>query len=364
LKLKNHLKEISVLLTASGSLATPSIINCLKNNYEQRKVKVVCSDIVDQPVIHYMAHHFHLLPKGNSQKYIECLIKLCKKEKIDVVLPCSGSEISSISKNLDLLKSNKIIPAVSDFDTIKITMDKFAVFQLLKKHKIPQPKTFLIHNRKEFDKALEFLGYPKKPVCFKPSKFNSSGGGRGFRIIRNNNSIQDIILNQKPGSVEIDYETSLRLFQNKNLELLVMEYLPSHEYSVHILAKNGKTIYCVPFHKKRTIYGQSFECKVLANDECTTISKKIVKILNFNYNVNLQFKLSERGRPKLMEINPRIGGGTSVPAAAGVNLPYLSVKLALGENLPPKKIIYKTTMLRHWKELFVRNSKKYSQSTF
>lgn len=363
MKLKNHLKEISVLLTASGAPSSTSYIDCLKNNYEQRKVNVVSTDIVDQPIMHYKADNFHLLPKGNSKKYIESLIKLCKKENISVVLPCSDSEVFTISKNLDLLKSKKIIVAVSGFDTIKKIMDKFSVFQLLKEHKIPQPRSVLVHNRKEFDKALELLGFPKKPVSFKPSKYTSSGGGRGFRILRSNNSIQDIILNQKPGSIEIDYETASKLFQNENLDLIVMEYLPGHEYSVHILAKNGKMLYCVPFQKKRAIHGHSLESVVKANDECVAICKKIIKIFNFDFNVNVQFKLTRQGKPKLVEINPRIGGGISLPTAAGVNLPYLSVKLALGENLPPKKIIYKTTMIRYWKELFVRNSREYFLSS-
>ena len=48
-----------------------------------------------------------------SKNYIKSLIKICEKEKIDVVLPCAGSEILQISKNLDLFKSKKIFPAVS-----------------------------------------------------------------------------------------------------------------------------------------------------------------------------------------------------------------------------------------------------------
>jgi len=354
--------KISVLLTSSGGRTATNYISCLKNNYEKRRINVVCADMVDQPIMHYKADSFHLLPKGNSKKYIDCLIKLCKKEKINVILPCSGSEILTISKNLDLLKSNKIYAAVSDLAAIKKTIDKFSVYQLLKKHKIPMPKTFLVHNRKEFDDALESLGYPKKPVCFKPSKYTSSGGSRGFRILRKNNSIQDIVLNQKPGSVEIDYETALRLFQNKNLDLLVMEYLPSHEYSVHILAKNGKMLYCVPVHKLKVIQGYSREAVTQESEECTTICKKIVKIMDFNYNVNIQFKFTAQGKPKLIEINPRIAGGASLPAAAGINLLYMSIKLALGENLPTKKIIKKTKMMRYWKEFYINQRKSFEFS--
>jgi len=73
--------KISVLITASGSLAATSLIDCLKNNDEKRTVRVVCTDVYEQPILHYKADSFHLLPKGNSKNYIKSLINICKKEK-------------------------------------------------------------------------------------------------------------------------------------------------------------------------------------------------------------------------------------------------------------------------------------------
>ena len=41
---------------------------------------------------------------------------------------------------------------------------------------IPIPKSFLVKNKNQFLYALKSLGFPKNPVCFKPSKSISSGG--------------------------------------------------------------------------------------------------------------------------------------------------------------------------------------------
>ena len=62
--IKKRPKKISVLLTSTGGFGATSYIDCLKNNYENRKVRVVCSDVVDQPIMHYKADSFHLLPKA------------------------------------------------------------------------------------------------------------------------------------------------------------------------------------------------------------------------------------------------------------------------------------------------------------
>ncbi len=357
--IKKRQKTISVLLTASGGFGAPSYIDCLKNNYENRKVRVVCSDSVDQPIMHYKADGFHLLPKGNSKKYIQSLISLCKKERINVVIPCSGSEVFAISKNLNLLQSYNIYSTVPNFETVKKTSDKAEIYELLKKNGISVPDFLLVQNKYQFKKALKTLGYPRYPVCMKPSRYTSTGGSKGFRILRKKNSIDDIILNHKPGFPEIDYETSLRLFERKDSELMISEYLPGKEYSVHVLAKNGKILFISCFFKKRALYGISLESIIEKKRVLSNISNKIVNVMNYSYNMNIQFRLSRSGHPKVIEINPRVGGGISLPAASGINIPYMTVKMALNEKLPSKQIVRKTKLLRYWKELFVQNSKTF-----
>lgn len=352
------MKEITVLLTAAGGLGMPSIIACIKNNYEKRRIKIICTDISDKPIMHYKANEFYLLSKGNSKNYMNSLLKICKKSKVDVVIPNSAPEILAISRNLHLLHSNKIFATVPIYNSVKKTMSKNETYEILKENKIPVPEFYLVNNENEFHGALRTMGYPNNPICFKPSDYGSSGGARGFRILRKENSIGDIILKNKPGSSEIDYETALRLFsENKKLNLLVMEYLPGDEYSVYVLANKGKMEYCIPQLRERLEQSYSFEASVKKNDKIHQICNEITKVMNLDYNSNIQIKLSRNNQPKVVEINPRMGGSIALSAAAGVNLPYLSIKLALGEKLPRQEIIYDTKMIRYWKELFVIKGK-------
>lgn len=351
------MKKISVLLTAAGGFGTPGTIDCLKNNKDGRKIRVICSDMVDQPIIHFKADKFYLLPKGNSKRYLERLIKICKKEKINVIMPGSSPEIRTISKNIKKLRSQKIIPTVSKFSVIKKIMNKHMTYEILKKNNIPVPKFYRVRNEEQFKLAIRKLGYPKKAICFKPSNYLLSGGSRGFRILRKKNSIEKIILKNKPGSVELDYDTSLRMVKKmKNVDLLIMEFLPGVEYSVYVLANKGKMEYCVPHIRQRLEQHYSFEAKVKKSKKIFEICKKVTENLNLDYNVNIQIRLSSQGKPKIIEINPRMGGTISLSAAAGINLPCLAINLALNERLPKRKIIYNTKMIRYWKEFFVNKN--------
>jgi len=354
----SRLNPITVLVTASGTFSSPSVIDCLKNNYEKRKIRIITADKKNQSIMEYKSDKFSLLPQGGSKNYISELIKLCKKEKIDVILPCSSSEVITISKNITILAKHHIKACVSEYKAIKKTETKFDLYESLKTLNKILPKYYLAKNKSEFQKCIKLLGYPKKPVCFKPSIFAHTGGGRGFRILRKKNLLSDIILKQKPDSKEIDFGTAIRLFDdNKKHELLVMEFLPGDEYWVYVFAERGKILYSIPLKKIRVEQGFAFEAVVKNYKNLLNICKNITERFGFSYNVNIQFRLSKNGNLKLLEINPRIAGAIALPMASGVNLPYLSVKKALGENLPKLHPKHDTTMIRYWKEFYLVNGK-------
>ena len=346
-------KKICVLLTSSGAPYTTGIIDCFKNNYEKRKIKIVCTDNAEQSLMHYKSDSFHIIPHGKSKKFIKKLIEICKKEKVDVVFPRSAWELLLIAKNLDQLKSKGISAAVSDVKTIQLTNDKYHVYEILKKNKITVPEFVLINIQKEFEKGLKKLGYPNKSICFKPSKQYSSGGSRGFRILRKTNSINDIVLKQKLDSAEIDYETAKKVFSKKNTEMLLMEYVSGIHYSVHVFADHGKMLYCVPLEVKRPDHAYFGEGVIKRNQKLTKISQKLVALFNFHSNVNFQFIISKNNVPKLIEINPRMSASINLPSFGGINMPYLAVKQALGEKLPKMKIKYGRKMIRYQTQLFI-----------
>lgn len=361
---KKTKKQITVLITSAGSEGTLGIIRCLKNNHENRKIKVVCTDAIRQSILQYKTDSFHIIPLGNSKNYIKSLLKVCHKEKVDVVFPCHGSELLKISKNYNTFSLNGIYPAISKYSTIQNFMDKYRIYKILSQNRIPVPSFFLANNRKDFEEALEELGYPKKPVCIKPSKFVSSGGSRGFRILRASNKMGKIILKQKPNSQEIDYKTSLRLFEGQNKpRLLIMEYLSGDHWSVFAFANKGVMKFFVPIRILKKVNDFASEIIVQKNDELKEICKRIFKIFDFHSNIHLQFRLSKNGKPKLIEINPRIGGGIGLAFAAGLNLPFLAVKQELGEKLPRSKIFFGTRMIRFWNEYYIRNKKGFEFTT-
>ena len=180
--------EIKVLLTAAGGIHALGIIDCLKNNYEKRKIKVICTDIVEKELLRYKADGFYIVPKGNSKKFINSILTICKKEKIDIIIPSNPHEILSISKNIKLFNQKNIKTTIPNFNNLNLILNKEKTYSKLKKIGIKIPKYYRVTNYKEFIEAIKKLGYPQKNICFKPSKYSASGGTRGFRILRQKNT--------------------------------------------------------------------------------------------------------------------------------------------------------------------------------
>ena len=357
--MKSNISEIRVLLTASGGIHSLGVIDCLKNNYEKRKFKIICTDIVEKKLLRHKSDGFYIIPKGNSKNFISEILKICKKEKIDIIIPGNAEEILSISKNIQLFNSRNILTTISNFNNLNIILNKEKTYSKLKKIGINVPEYYRVKNFKEFLDAIKKLGYPKKDVCFKPSKYSESGGTRGFRILRKKNSAKKILLNHKPDSIEIDFATTEVALKNTGpIDLLIMEYLPGDEFSTYVFAEKGNMHYCIPNLRQKLDRYYSFEAKIQKNPKIEKMCKKIVKELELSSNINIQFKNSKNNVPKLIEINPRIGGTIILPSVSGINLPYLAIKLCLGEKIPTKKLT-ETKMIRYWKELFVQNSKTF-----
>ena len=89
--------------------------------------------------------------------------------------------------------------------------------------------------------------------------------------------------------------------------------------------------------------------------EVVDLVKRLCNSMKFFGVINTQFILDRRDmEPKLIEINPRVGGGVSLCVAAGFNLPLNAVYLALGKLVEKSQTVPCTLyMTRYHQEIFI-----------
>lgn len=343
------MKKIKVLITGAGAPGAPGIIKSLRNNFE-REIEIIGVDMNKQAVGFTMVDKSYIVPKANDPLFIEKVLEIAIKENVNVIQPLVTKELFEFSKNIKLFDEKGIKVSVDTYENLLISNDKGKLIKIMSENGLETPEYKIVKTYEEFLNSLDELGYPQKPVCFKPTIAN---GSRGFRIISSDIDKKSLLFDYKPNSTYISYEEIKEILKDgKFPELIVMEYLPGEEYSVDTLACNGKTLYAIPRLRTRMNGGISTGGIVELNNEIIEYSTEIIKLLKLNGNIGIQVKKSIDGKFKILEINPRVQGTIVLCSAAGINLPYYGIKLALGEDIPKKEINWNTSMTRYWEEVY------------
>ncbi len=340
--------ELPVIVTASGAPGGPCIIKSLKK-VSERKLKVIATDVRKDAAGLYIADKYYLVPMGNDPDYIQSMTTIARKEKAKVLLPLSSVELPTLAKNKQLLKKIGVNVLVSEYESVSTALNKYQTYKFLIKQGLKEvvPRFKIVHNVRELKKAMEELGYPDNPIAVKPP---ASKGQRGFRILVSGYGDFKEIYESKPSYPYMNGDTFIKIYENSRgrYELLVMEYLPGKEFTVDALCYDGDALIVVPRERIKVVQGISVVTKITKNEKLIDISKRIIKKFNFKYIINLQFKYDSSGKPKLLEINPRIAGTACATIEAGAHLPYLAIKMALGEKIKVPKIRWGMLFIRYW----------------
>lgn len=343
------MKDITVLITAAGNVFMPGTTACLKNNGE-RNIKLVGVDMNDDPTMLNMVDTYYAVPRGDDPTYIEVLMDICKREKVDVILPIMSVELEKLSMNLDKFESIGTKVSVSNISGLRVANDKLKLLLHMKSKGYPCAQFYSVRNLDELKTSVIKLGYPKNKVCVKAT---NASGSRGFRILDANTSMYDKFFCDKPSSSEIKLEDFCKILAERDSfpELLVMEYLSGTEFTVDALADNGKVIECCCRKGLRMENSIMLDSQVVDRKDINKICSDIIADLKLDGNIGFDIKERADGTPIIMECNPRITAGIPVFYYAGVNLPYLCVKKILGEELPESKLKYGMIVRRRWQEM-------------
>lgn len=340
-------QKIRVLVTgAGGGSIGMQVIEALK--LAKTPYFIVATNSSENKTGLYEADKGYLVPPASSQNYLLRLLKICRWEKIQVLIPGSEQELMVISKNRDKFASEKILLLINSPAVIETCQDKIQTMEFLKKHHLLYPK-FALWKGNRPPKDLNF------PVVVKPSR---GGGGSRFCFIARD---------QK--------ELALfgRYLAKEHLVPIIQEYIGSHlqEYTVGVLtdfegqllgsialkkevAGNLTTALQIPDRQKKELLTISSGISQGFVDDYPRVrqaAEKIAHVLGSKGPLNIQCRKTLKG-VYTMEINPRFSGTTSIRALTGFNEPDILIRGFLGEKIG--KISYrKGLVLREFRMKYI-----------
>lgn len=318
------MRKTNVLLTAAGTMKGPTVISMLRAQKEYN-VKIVACDMDPLSAGLFFADSYYLVPQANDPSYISRLLEICKKEKINVLIPLLSKELPVISQNKAIFKENRVEVIVSDWTVIRTTQDKWLTYLFFKKHKIATPKTWL---PKLLPKNLKF------PLMVKP---RISSGTKNITKAEN--------------------RSQLKLALKTTKDPILQKFIDGQEYTIDLIAdQNGHLLGAVPRIRIKVMDGKSVKGKTVRHILMNKLVSKIVKKLSLYGPANIQCIETDKKEIFFTEVNPRLAaGGLPLAVAAGLNIPLICLKLALGDNVKPYKQTKRSLyMVRYLDEIFIK----------
>lgn len=270
---------IKLFILSSGTNAGYHISKTLKEKFKD-DFFIIGADINESYLISTVPFldAFYKVPYSNHKEYYSIILNICKKEKINVLIPIFDEDHKLFyPENKDLLELNILSLGVSQ-KTLPVYENKTKMTEYLKKHNLPVPE---IITTIEEDK-----NYFIKPIDGCASIGARQSLGKEINILGNR---QDFIIQEVCKGPEITLEC---FYYNGHLSTVARE---------RIATKSGV---CV---KTRVFYSK----------ELTRIAEKFVKSIETPICFNLQFMHNSQGNPVITDVNLRFAGGMSLSYAAG-----------------------------------------------
>ena len=329
----SKISKLNVLITGGGSPGIAGTIYSLRNNPDNRKIKIITVDARDDVVGKYLSDSFYIIPKYNENRFIDELFNICKKEKIDVILPQVTKELDVLSQNKDNFESNGIKIIVSNKESLSKANNKYYIMKEFDDLGYDQGFFSLIKTKKDLMNFAKKCGYPDNMFVV---KMPVSNGMRGLRIVRDKKLTLKEFINDKPSGEYATLDEIESLFEqnNNSLFLSAMEYCSGDEYSVDVYRSplTKKTI-AIPRIRSVIRTGITFEGEIVRNELMIEASEKLANSLDLNYCFGFQFKFNDKNEIRILESNPRIQGTMIMSVLAGANMIYWSVKEAMEEKV-------------------------------
>ena len=127
----------TVLVTATGG---PTGLAVIRSLLKTDKVNIVSVDAdALAPGLYIDDVESYTIPFANHDKYCAALLRICKRENVTVILPCSDEEIIEFSTKKQFFASHGTQIAIADYNSIATASDKWTMLNSIKHSTIHVP---------------------------------------------------------------------------------------------------------------------------------------------------------------------------------------------------------------------------------
>lgn len=272
---------MNFLILAAGT--RNKIVQYFKKTF-QGVGTVVATDSSELGPAIYDADKYYIVPPITAPGYIDQILNICMKEKIDGVLSLIDPELSLLAENANRFKEVGTTVIGSSYELCEMALDKMQMYQWLLEHGYRCAKSWM--DKDAFYKAVE-AGEVTYPVFVKPYR-----GSASISI-----------------SKVYDMETVELLFKHEN-DLMIQEFLDGQEIGadVYIDMISHEVVSIFTKKKLKMRAGETDKAVSFKDEKLFALIEKFA--LEAGYKGQIDIDIFEiDGQYYISEVNPRFGGG-------------------------------------------------------
>lgn len=325
-KIKNNL---SILFTCIGRRV--SLLESFRRAAKQLKINAsfLGTDTTElSPALQLCDRRFIVKPTTHTG-YIKQLLSIIKANRVKLLIPTVDLDLKRMAQNKAKFAALGCRVLVSDPGIIDICQDKRNTYKFLLSNNFNTPATISINTALKNHKS-----QTRFPLFVKPW---DGSAGRGNAVVGN--------------------RTELLFYSKRIRNPICQELVKGTEYTCDVYVDFSMKVRCVvPRRRIEIRAGEVSKGQVATNTRIMSEAALLVEKLGAGPGViTLQLFLTDTGKIKFIEINPRFGGGVPLSIKAGADFPKWILQELIGRkpNIRPNSIKDGLIMLRYDSEVWL-----------
>ncbi len=294
------MRELRILFTGVGRR-----VELIQSFREAARIvginlKIYGADMLDTaPALAY-CDHFRQVCSMKENQYIPELIRICRDDNIDLLIPTIDTDLLALSQNARFFGKTKVL--VSSQEMVELCRDKRLTASFFEKCGCKSPYTV--------DDLRIYQGtFP----CFIKPKDGSS-------------SID---------AFKVNSPNELKLYAQKIGDYVIQSYIAGTEYTVDVFCDfQGEPVYIVPRIRLQVRAGEVLKTRISLDPKIIDECKRIIKEFKPVGPITIQLiRENQTCEDYFIEINARFGGGAPLSMKAGAGSAEAILRLLLGEKV-------------------------------
>lgn len=255
--------------------------------------RIIAADLSNLAPALYVADAHYLVPRIDDPAYLDTILDICRKEKINAVTTLIDPEIELLAKNRARFEEISVEVLAPYTETAELCFDKFKMYQYLTAHGVPTPDTW-----GDYASAMAAVksGSLAFPLFVKP---RTGSGSVGARKVQNAETLKALC--------EADPSLIIQRLMTDDLDA-----------DVYIDTISHKAVSAFSKRKLETKIGGASKTISFKDEKLFDFIRRITDLLKFNGPVDMDFFYQD-GTYYLSEVNPRFGGAYLHAYGAGVD---------------------------------------------